>query len=99
MPVLPTRVDPRSEDHKLNAEALQAVVADLDARLAEAALGGGDKARKKHLERDKLLPRDRIAALLDPGSPFLEFSPLAAYGMYEGQAPGAGIVTGIGRVH
>ncbi|HEY2344493.1 MAG TPA: carboxyl transferase domain-containing protein [Xanthomonadaceae bacterium] len=99
MPVLTTRVDPRSEDYQLNAEALQSVVADLDARLAEAALGGGDKARRKHLERDKLLPRDRIAALLDPGSPFLEFSPLAAHGMYEGQAPGAGIVTGIGRVH
>ena len=99
MPVLTTRIDPRSEDHKLNAQSLQSMVADLDARLAEAALGGGEKARRKHLERDKLLPRDRIAALLDPGSPFLELSPLAAHGMYEGQAPGAGIVTGIGRVH
>jgi len=99
MPVLTTRVDPRSDDHRLNAEALRAVVADLDAQLAAAALGGGEKARRKHLERDKLLPRDRVAALLDPGSPFLEFSPLAAHGMYEGQAPGAGLVTGIGRVH
>jgi 3-methylcrotonyl-CoA carboxylase beta subunit len=99
MPVLTTHVDPRSEDFRQNREALQTLIVNLDERLAEIALGGGEKARKKHLERDKLLPRDRIAALLDPGSPFLEFSPLAAHGMYEGQAPAAGIVTGIGRVH
>ena len=99
MPVLTTHIDPRLPDHQQNRESLQTLIADLDARLAEVALGGGEKARQKHLERDKLLPRDRIAALLDPGSPFLEFSPLAAHGMYEGQAPGAGIVTGIGRVH
>jgi 3-methylcrotonyl-CoA carboxylase beta subunit len=99
MPVLTTQIDPRSPEHQQNSEALQALIADLDAQLAAVALGGGEKARQKHLERDKLLPRDRIAALLDPGSPFLEFSPLAAHGMYDGQAPGAGIVTGIGRVH
>ncbi len=99
MTVLTTQIDPRSADHQQNRDALQSLIADLDARLAEVALGGGDKARQKHLQRDKLLPRDRIAALLDPGSPFLEFSPLAAHGMYEGQAPGAGIVTGIGRIH
>ena len=99
MSVLTSLIDPRSSDHHQNREALQALIADLDARLAEVALGGGEKARQKHLERDKLLPRDRIAALLDPGSPFLELSPLAAHGMYDGQAPGAGIVTGIGRVH
>jgi len=99
MTVLTTQIDPRSQEHRQNSEALQALIADLDARLAEVALGGGEKARKKHLERDKLLPRDRITALLDPGSPFLEFSPLAAHGMYDGAAPGAGIVTGIGRVH
>ncbi len=99
MSVLTSLIDPRSSDHQQNREALQALIADLDARLAEVALGGGERARKKHLERDKLLPRDRIAALLDPGSAFLELSPLAAHGMYDGQAPGAGIVTGIGRVH
>jgi len=99
MPVLTTQIDPRSPDHQQNCDALQALIADLDERLAEVALGGGEKARAKHLQRDKLLPRDRITALLDPGSPFLEFSPLAAHGMYDGQAPGAGIVTGIGRVH
>ncbi|MEO7477850.1 MAG: carboxyl transferase domain-containing protein [Lysobacteraceae bacterium] len=99
MPVLTTQIDPRSPDHQQNREALEVLIADLDARLAEVAMGGGEKARKKHLARDKLLPRDRITALLDPGSPFLEFSPLAAHDMYDNQAPGAGIVTGIGRVH
>jgi len=66
MPVLTTQIDPRSPDHQQNREALQALIADLDERLAEVALGGGEKARKKHLDRDKLLPRDRITALLDP---------------------------------
>ena len=65
---------------------------------ARVADGGGEKARDKHTERGKLLPRDRITALLDPGSPFLEIAPLAAEGMYDDAAPGAGMVTGIGRV-
>ena len=99
MPVLPTHVDPRSPDFLENAANLREQVGQLDQRLESTALGGGEKARNKHTERGKLLPRDRISALLDPGSPFLELSPLAADGMYEGQAPGAGIVTGIGRVH
>ena len=99
MPVLTTQIDPRSPEFCENRETLLAAVEDLAARLGEIALGGGEKARQKHLERDKLLPRDRISALLDPGSPFLELSPLAAHGMYDGQAPCAGIVTGIGRVH
>ena len=99
MPVLTTQIDPRSPEFRENRQALLGAVEDLAARLAEIALGGGDTARQKHLDRDKLLPRDRISALLDPGSPFLELSPLAAHGMYEGQAPGAGIVTGIGRIH
>ncbi len=99
MPALISQIDPRSAEFRDNREALLAAVEDLAMRLAEIALGGGEKARQKHLERDKLLPRDRIGALLDPGSPFLELSPLAAHGMYDGQAPGAGIVTGIGRVH
>ena len=99
MPALISQIDPRSAEFRDNRDALLATVEDLATRLAEIALGGGQKARQKHLERDKLLPRDRISALLDPGSPFLELSPLAAHGMYDGQAPGAGIVTGIGRVH
>ncbi|KFN48956.1 carboxyl transferase domain-containing protein [Arenimonas composti] len=92
-------VDTRSAEFRENAEQLRAAVADLEQRLATTALGGGEKARAKHLERGKLLPRDRVTALLDPGSPFLELSALAAGGMYEDAAPAAGIITGIGRVH
>ncbi len=66
---------------------------------AQAALGGGDKARARHVERGKMLPRDRVANLLDPGSPFLEVGATAAHGMYDGDAPSAGVVTGIGQVH
>ncbi|WP_440712038.1 carboxyl transferase domain-containing protein [Gordonia sp. FQ] len=68
-------------------------------RLAASAAGGGAKARDRHLARGKLLPRDRIDGLLDPGSPFLEVAPLAAFGMYDGKAPAAGVVAGIGRIH
>ncbi len=99
MPVIKSHADPRSPDFLDNAAHLRALVEDLDVRLARAALGGGDKAREKHTARGKLLPRDRVTALLDPGSPFLELSPLAAEGMYDGAAPAAGIITGIGRVH
>lgn len=98
MAVLTSQLDPRSQDFRDNADYHRALVEELDARLAAAAAGGGDKARSKHTERGKLLARDRIAALLDPGSPFLELSALAAEGMYDGAAPAAGIVTGIGRV-
>ncbi len=73
-------------------------VAELRERLAAVAEGGGEKARRRHLERGKLLPRTRIDRLLDPGSPFLEIAPLAAYGMYEDKAPAAGLIAGIGRV-
>jgi 3-methylcrotonyl-CoA carboxylase beta subunit len=74
------------------------LVADLKARLAAAALGGSERARARHVERGKLLPRDRVDALVDPSSPFLELSPLAAGGMYGDEAPGAGMITGVGRV-
>src|SRR5688572_6990046 len=99
MPILTSQIDPRSPEFQDNAAQLRAAVADFEAQLAKAALGGGDKARAKHTERGKLLPRERIAALLDPGSPFLELSALAAGGMYDDAAPAAGILTGIGRVH
>src|SRR5690606_19314155 len=72
--------------------------AELRRRLERAAAGGGEKARQRHAERGKLLPRERIDVLLDPGSPFLEIAPLAAEDMYDGAAPAAGIVCGIGRV-
>jgi 3-methylcrotonyl-CoA carboxylase beta subunit len=98
MPVLTTRINPRSGDFRRNAEAMQALVADLHARVAAVREGGGPRAREKHLARGKLLPRDRIDALLDPGSPFLELSQLAAHGMYGNEVPSAGIITGIGRV-
>ena len=74
------------------------LVTELAERRATAALGGNEQTRKRHLSRGKLLPRDRVRRLLDPGSPFLEFSPLAAYGMYGGDIHGAGVITGIGRV-
>jgi len=99
MPILTSQIDPRSPEFQDNAAQLQAAVADFEAQLARTALGGGDSARRKHTERGKLLPRDRIAALLDPGSPFLELSAMAAGGMYDDAAPAAGIITGIGRVH
>jgi 3-methylcrotonyl-CoA carboxylase beta subunit len=99
MPAIRSHVDPRGTEFQANAAHLQGLVDELRERLRRAAEGGGEKARAKHTERGKLLPRERIRALLDPGSPFLELSPLAAEGMYEGAAPGAGLVTGIGRVN
>ena len=81
-----------------NARAHAELVDDLRARLATARLGGPQRSRDRHVERGKLLPRDRVDALLDPSSPFLELSPLAALGMYDDAAPGAGVITGIGRI-
>ena len=98
MPTLETKLNPRAEDFKANADTMRALVADLRDKVARIAQGGGDDARAKHLARGKLLPRDRVQQLLDPGTPFLEFSQLAAYGMYDNAAPGAGIITGIGRI-
>ncbi|NZA26072.1 methylcrotonoyl-CoA carboxylase [Luteimonas sp. SJ-92] len=98
MPVLSSSLDPRSQEFADNAGYHRALVAELDRRLARAAQGGGDAARERHTARGKLLPRDRVSALLDPGSPFLEIAPLAAEDMYDGAAPAAGMVCGIGRV-
>ncbi|WP_211223844.1 carboxyl transferase domain-containing protein [Pseudonocardia asaccharolytica] len=91
-------VDPSDEAATRNAESHRTLVADLNARLAAARLGGSERARARHVERGKLLPRDRVDALVDPSSPFLELSPLAANGMYGDEAPGAGMITGVGRV-
>ncbi len=96
--MLRSNLNPRSEDFAANAASMGALVADLRDKVAAAAQGGGATARDRHTARGKLLPRDRVAALIDPGSPFLEFSQLAAYGLYGGDVPAAGIVTGIGRV-
>ena len=98
MPLLETQLNARSADFQANAAAMRAVVDDLKARIEEVAQGGGEAARAKHTARGKLLPRERVQRLLDPGTPFLELSPLAAYGMYGGDAPCAGVIAGIGRV-
>lgn len=98
MAALQSRINPNSPEFKRNRDHHQSLATELENRRLTSANGGGDEARKKHQERGKLFVRDRIAKLLDPGTPFLELSSLAAYGFYDGQAPGAGLVTGIGRV-
>ncbi|MFJ9715048.1 carboxyl transferase domain-containing protein [Streptomyces sp. NPDC101213] len=97
-PELTSAADPASEAWRTNERAHLALVEELRGKLAAARLGGGEKARARHTARGKLLPRDRVDALLDPGSPFLELAPLAADGLYDGQAPAAGVIAGIGRV-
>jgi 3-methylcrotonyl-CoA carboxylase beta subunit len=97
-PVLRSRVDPAGEVFKRNVEQHTALVAELREKLAVAGRGGPDRSRERHTARGKLLPRDRVDALVDAGSPFLELSPLAADGMYDDEAPAAGIITGVGRV-
>jgi 3-methylcrotonyl-CoA carboxylase beta subunit len=103
MAVLETQLNPRSTEFRANAAAMAALVLDLNDKVGQAVLGGGDAARAKHAARGKLLPRERVQGLLDPGTPFLELSPLAAYAMYPDRdgsdsAPCAGIITGIGRI-
>src|SRR2546426_1655917 len=97
-PVLRTEADPADPAYQRYVKEHTALAEDLRARLAQAKPGGPERARVRHVERGKLLPRDRVDALLDPGSPFLELSPLAANGLYDDEAPSAGIITGIGRV-
>ncbi|MFC3124426.1 carboxyl transferase domain-containing protein [Pseudoroseomonas globiformis] len=98
MPVLRTELEARSPDSVANSAQMRTVVQDLRAQAEQVRLGGGQAARDRHLSRGKLLPRDRIRALIDPMSPFLEVGQLAAHGMYGGAVPSAGIITGIGRV-
>ncbi len=98
MPVLETKVDRNSPEFRGNASRYAALTEELRAWQSRVHAGGGESARAKHVARGKLLPRDRIETLLDPGTPFLELSPLAANGMYGDESPGAGIITGIGRV-
>src|SRR4249920_851957 len=98
VPVLSSRIDRSDERFRQNADAFGALVADLRAELTAVRLGGPATSRERHVARGKMLPRDRVDALLDPGSPFLELSPMAAHGMYSGEVPGAGIITGIGRI-
>ncbi|HEX9181199.1 MAG TPA: carboxyl transferase domain-containing protein, partial [Burkholderiales bacterium] len=98
MNIIQSRLDPRSGEFRANATAMEALVADLRQKVELVKQGGGEDARRRHEERGKLLPRERIRILLDTGSPFLELSQLAAWGMYDGQVPCAGIITGIGRI-
>ena len=98
MSVLTSQLNPRSADFQANAAHMQLAVDDLQLQVAKAASGGGDAARAKHVARGKLLPRERVQMLLDPGTPFLELSPLAAHAMYKGEAPCAGVIAGVGRV-
>ncbi len=103
MPVIKSKLTPRSADFLANVQAMRVVVADLHAQIARVQLGGGEAARAKHVARGKLLPRERVERLLDPGTPFLEIAPLAALHMYPGidgsdSAPSAGVIAGIGRI-
>ena len=98
MAVIKTALDPRAADFRANAKASRALVADLDKKLKTIGEGGGKDARDKHMKRGKLLARERIRRLLDPGAPFLEFSAFAGYGLYGDEVPAGGVVTGIGPV-
>jgi len=99
MSVLRSSIVPDSDDFRANARVMTSLVADLREKVAQIKLGGGDKVRARHTARGKLLPRERIRRLIDVGSPFLELSQLAAWGMYDGEVPGAGVITGIGRIN
>ncbi len=96
--IIESKLHARSADFQANAAAMQTLVDHLRGEVAKSAAGGGDAARAKHVARGKLPPRERVQMLLDPGTPFLELSPLAAHAMYDGAAPCAGLITGIGRV-
>jgi 3-methylcrotonyl-CoA carboxylase beta subunit len=98
MATLVSKLNPRDPTFVANRTAMEAQVADLRTKIATIEAGGGESARARHVGRGKLLPRERVRALLDPGSPFLEFSQLAAFGMYDDNIAAAGIITGIGRV-
>ena len=99
MTVLKTAINKRSEEFQSNQQAMELLVNDMQDKVQQISLGGGEKYREKHLARGKLLPRERIRQLLDVGSPFLELSQLAPLGMYDNQVAAAGIITGIGRVN
>ncbi len=98
MTALTTTLDVRSAEFRANAAAMRTLVEDLHTRHAAVAAGGSAESRAKHSARGKLLARERVDLLVDPGSPFLEFSPLAALGLYGGDVASASIIAGIGRV-
>src|SRR5256885_12233280 len=98
MPKINTSISTSSDEFKANAAAMRALVADLTAKRAEAAAGGPERLRERHVARGKLLPRDRVLRLIDPGSPFLELSPLAALELFTGDIHRAGLITRVGRL-
>jgi 3-methylcrotonyl-CoA carboxylase beta subunit len=97
-PRIDSKIAIDGEEFRARAAHNRALAEKLRADVAQAALGGNEKSRERHVSRGKLLPRDRVERLLDPGSPFLEIGQLAACDMYEGEVPGAGVIAGIGRV-
>ena len=98
MTLLTTRIDENSDAFRRHAAHNRGLAEELRAKVADAALGGNEKSRERHVSRGKLLPRERVERLLDPGSPFLEIGQLAACDMYKQEVPGAGMIAGIGRV-
>src|SRR5688572_9911476 len=98
MPVLTSDISPASDVFRANAEKMRALVADIAEKAATVERGGSDEARERHVSRGKLLPRQRLAQLIDPGSPFLEIGQFAAWGMYDGDIASAGMISGVGRV-
>ncbi|MGB0514764.1 MAG: carboxyl transferase domain-containing protein, partial [Wenzhouxiangellaceae bacterium] len=98
MPRLQTQINCNDPDFKTRDHHHRGLADGLRGALARAALGGPERSREKHLARGKLLPRERVRTLLDSGSPFLEIAPLAAHGLYDNQAPAAGVIAGIGRI-
>ena len=98
MDTLKSNINTRSKEFLENSKVMESLVSDLKKKIAFSQMGGGKEAIERHISRGKLLPRERINYLIDPGSPFLEFSSLAAYGHYNDEAPGSGLITGIGRV-
>src|SRR5918911_5480281 len=98
MPRIETRLDVKGDEFRRNRDHMRELVADLERRLERVRAGGGETQVERHRARGKLLARERIERLVDPGTAFLELSPLAAHGLYDGEAPAAGIVTGVGPV-
>ena len=98
MPVLKSKLDPASSAYATNAAAMDELLDELREKTARAALGGSERSRERHIGRGKLLPRERVERLLDPGTPFLEIGALAANGMYGDEISGAGLIAGVGRV-
>ena len=98
MAIIESALNRRGEEYAQNLAAMERVTDDLRDQVARISLGGGERARERHLARGKLLPRERVRLLLDDGSPFLELSQFAAWGMYDDAVPAAGLITGIGRV-